>query len=209
LHVRPAEGRSVGSVHALRDRIDLVLDRRVERIDEVEGGLLVGRGRHDLGQRAPAPAETSTRPSARRELLTKPRRALGAVVVGRGAAALAEIVTAAADEKTTFDFVYPLDATIEDKIDAIAKRVYGADGTFLQPAARAKVKEFNKLGYDRMPICMAKTHLSLSMTRSWRTRRWGSRSASATSGPTPAPGGSWPSAATCKPCPATARRRRP
>ena len=81
---------------------------------------------------------------------------------GAGAAALAEIVTAAADEKTTFDFIYPLDATIEDKIDAIAKRVYGADGVFLQPAARAKVKEFNKLGYDRMPICMAKTHLSLS-----------------------------------------------
>jgi formate--tetrahydrofolate ligase len=81
---------------------------------------------------------------------------------GAGAAALAEIVTAAADEKTDFDFIYPLDATIEDKIDAIAKRVYGADGVFLQPAARAKVKEFNKLGYDRMPICMAKTHLSLS-----------------------------------------------
>jgi formate--tetrahydrofolate ligase len=58
--------------------------------------------------------------------------------------------------------MYSLDAPIEDKIEAIAKRVYGADGVFLQPAARAKVKEFNRLGYDRMPICMAKTHLSLS-----------------------------------------------
>ncbi len=81
---------------------------------------------------------------------------------GAGASALAEIVTAAADEKTDFDFIYPLDAPIEDKIEAIAKRVYGADGVFLQPAARAKVREFEKLGYDRMPICMAKTHLSLS-----------------------------------------------
>ena len=70
---------------------------------------------------------------------------------GAGAAALAEIVTAAADEKTDFDFIYPLDATIEDKIDAIAKRVYGADGVFLQPAARAKVKEFTRLGTDRAP----------------------------------------------------------
>jgi formate--tetrahydrofolate ligase len=81
---------------------------------------------------------------------------------GEGGAALAEVVTAAADEKNDFDFIYPLDAPIEEKIEAIAKRVYGADGVFLQPAARAKVKEFNKLGYDRMPICMAKTHLSLS-----------------------------------------------
>ena len=81
---------------------------------------------------------------------------------GAGAAALAEIVTAAADEQTDFDFVYPLDATIEDKIEAIAKRVYGADGVFLQPAARAKVKEFNRLGLTELPICMAKTHLSLS-----------------------------------------------
>ena len=53
-------------------------------------------------------------------------------------------------------------APIEDKIEAIAKRVYGADGVFLQPAARAKIKTFNKAGLDTLPICMAKTHLSLS-----------------------------------------------
>jgi formate--tetrahydrofolate ligase len=81
---------------------------------------------------------------------------------GAGAAALAEAVTAAADEPSSFDFVYPLDAPIEDKIEAIAKRVYGADGVFLQPAARAKVKQFTKAGLDGLPICMAKTHLSLS-----------------------------------------------
>jgi formate--tetrahydrofolate ligase len=81
---------------------------------------------------------------------------------GEGAAELAEIVTAAADEPNTFDFMYPDDAPIEDKIEAIAKRVYGADGVFLQPAARAKVREFTKNGLDKLPICMAKTHLSLS-----------------------------------------------
>jgi formate--tetrahydrofolate ligase len=81
---------------------------------------------------------------------------------GAGATALAEAVAAAADEPSSFDFVYPLDAPIEDKIEAIAKRVYGADGIFLQPAARAKVKQFTKSGLDGLPICMAKTHLSLS-----------------------------------------------
>jgi formyltetrahydrofolate synthetase len=81
---------------------------------------------------------------------------------GAGAAALAEAVTAAADEPSSFDFIYPLEAPIEDKIEAIAKRVYGADGVFLQPAARAKVKQFTQAGLAELPICMAKTHLSLS-----------------------------------------------
>ncbi len=81
---------------------------------------------------------------------------------GAGASALAEAVVAAADEPNEFDFVYPLDAPIEAKIEAIAKRVYGADGVFLQPAARAKVNEFTKAGLETLPICMAKTHLSLS-----------------------------------------------
>jgi formate--tetrahydrofolate ligase len=81
---------------------------------------------------------------------------------GAGAAALAEAVVAAADEPARFDYLYPLDAPIEAKIEAIAKRAYGADGVFLQPAARAKIKVFDQAGLDRLPICMAKTHLSLS-----------------------------------------------
>jgi formate--tetrahydrofolate ligase len=81
---------------------------------------------------------------------------------GAGAAALAEAVVAAAEESNSFEYVYPLDASIEVKIEAIAKRVYGADGIFLLPAARAKIEQFSKLGLDRLPICMAKTHLSLS-----------------------------------------------
>ncbi len=81
---------------------------------------------------------------------------------GAGGAALAEAVVAAADEPSSFDFIYPLNAPIEDKIEAIAKRVYGADGITLLPAARAKIAAFNKAGLDTLPICMAKTHLSLS-----------------------------------------------
>jgi formate--tetrahydrofolate ligase len=81
---------------------------------------------------------------------------------GAGAAALAEAVVAAADESNSFEYIYPLDASIEVKIEAIAKRVYGADGIFLLPAARAKIEQFTKLGLEALPICMAKTHLSLS-----------------------------------------------
>jgi formate--tetrahydrofolate ligase len=81
---------------------------------------------------------------------------------GAGAAALAEAVVAATEEPSQFDYLYPLNAPIEDKIEAIAKRAYGADGVFLQPAARAKIGVFNKQGLDTLPICMAKTHLSLS-----------------------------------------------
>jgi formate--tetrahydrofolate ligase len=81
---------------------------------------------------------------------------------GAGASALAEAVVAAADEPSNFDFVYPLEAPIEDKIEAIAKRVYGADGIFLLKTARDKISQFNATGLDRLPICMAKTHLSLS-----------------------------------------------
>jgi formate--tetrahydrofolate ligase len=81
---------------------------------------------------------------------------------GAGAAALAEAVAAAAEEPNSFDYVYPLDAPIEAKIEAIAKRVYGADGIFLLQSAQDKIEQFAKLGVRDLPICMAKTHLSLS-----------------------------------------------
>jgi formate--tetrahydrofolate ligase len=81
---------------------------------------------------------------------------------GAGAAALAEAVVAAAERPSSFDYLYPLDATIEAKIDAIATRVYGADGVILLPPAKAKVDTFTDLGLGALPICMAKTHLSLS-----------------------------------------------
>jgi len=81
---------------------------------------------------------------------------------GAGATALAEAVVAAADERTSFDYLYPLDAPIEDKIRAIATRVYGADGIFVLKTARDKINAFTAAGLGELPICMAKTHLSLS-----------------------------------------------
>ncbi len=81
---------------------------------------------------------------------------------GKGAVSLAEAVLAAADEPNSFDFTYPDDAPIEEKIRLIATRVYGADDVELLPAAKEKAKQFEAAGLGRLPICMAKTHLSLT-----------------------------------------------
>jgi formate--tetrahydrofolate ligase len=81
---------------------------------------------------------------------------------GEGAAALAEAVVDAAEAPSVFEHTYAIDAPIPQKIEAVARKVYGADGIFLLPAAREKIARFNADGLDNLPICMAKTHLSLS-----------------------------------------------
>jgi formyltetrahydrofolate synthetase len=81
---------------------------------------------------------------------------------GEGAAALAEAVIAATEQESRYAPVYPLDAPIADKIEAIATRVYGADGIFLLKTAKDKIAQWAGTPIERLPICMAKTHLSLS-----------------------------------------------
>jgi formyltetrahydrofolate synthetase len=81
---------------------------------------------------------------------------------GKGATALAEAVVAAADEPNAFRFAYALDAPIEEKVHAIATQVYGADDVFILKTAKAKAAAFEAAGLGDLPICMAKTHLSLS-----------------------------------------------
>jgi formate--tetrahydrofolate ligase len=80
---------------------------------------------------------------------------------GEGAADLARAVVKAANQASDFTLTYPDDASVEDKIAAIATKVYGADGVEFLPEAQAKLKRFNEL-YGKLPICMAKTHLSIS-----------------------------------------------
>jgi len=75
------------------------------------------------------------------------------------ASRLAETVVEATRHESRFEPLYSLEQSIPEKIEAIAVKAYGAD---LLPAARAKVELFTRLGLDRLPICMAKTHLSLS-----------------------------------------------
>ncbi|MCX7839726.1 MAG: formate--tetrahydrofolate ligase [Anaerolineae bacterium] len=81
---------------------------------------------------------------------------------GKGAVELAEAVMDACKQTSHFEFLYPLDWPIKKKIETIATKVYGADGVDYSPEAERKIELFTKLGYDKLPINMAKTHLSLS-----------------------------------------------
>ncbi|MBE9474952.1 MAG: formate--tetrahydrofolate ligase [Chloroflexi bacterium] len=81
---------------------------------------------------------------------------------GAGAAALAEAVVKAVEKPSDFKFLYPLDWSIKKKIETICKEIYGADGVDYDPEAEAKIELYTKLGFDDLPLCMAKTHLSLS-----------------------------------------------
>jgi formate--tetrahydrofolate ligase len=81
---------------------------------------------------------------------------------GEGAADLARAVIAATEQPNTFAPVYPLEASIAEKIETVSRRVYGADGITLLPAAEATIRRLEQAGLDNLPVCMAKTHLSLS-----------------------------------------------
>ena len=81
---------------------------------------------------------------------------------GKGALELAQAVVAAASKPKNFKFLYPLDIPIKQKIETIAKEIYGAAGVDYSPEAEAKVALYTRLGFDKLPICMAKTHLSFT-----------------------------------------------
>ena len=81
---------------------------------------------------------------------------------GKGAEKLAEAVVKAVEKPNNFHFLYPLDIPIKDKIEIICKEIYGADGVEFSPEAEKKIELYTRLGFDKLPMCMAKTHLSLS-----------------------------------------------
>ncbi|HLB24865.1 MAG TPA: formate--tetrahydrofolate ligase [Nitrospirota bacterium] len=81
---------------------------------------------------------------------------------GKGSMKLAEAVVKACDKPSKFQFLYPLNATIKQKIEAIATKIYNAKDVSYAPAAEKKIKLYTDLGFDKLPICMAKTHLSIS-----------------------------------------------
>jgi methylenetetrahydrofolate dehydrogenase (NADP+)/methenyltetrahydrofolate cyclohydrolase/formyltetrahydrofolate synthetase len=81
---------------------------------------------------------------------------------GAGAAKLAEAVVAACEKESNFKFLYPLDWSIKQKIEHISKEIYGADGVTYEPLAEEQIERYEKAGFGDLPICMAKTHLSLS-----------------------------------------------
>uniref|UniRef100_A0A8C2H7A0 formate--tetrahydrofolate ligase n=1 Tax=Cyprinus carpio TaxID=7962 RepID=A0A8C2H7A0_CYPCA len=81
---------------------------------------------------------------------------------GRGSVELAQAVKKVASQKNNFQFLYNLQDSIVEKIRTIAQKVYGADDIELSPEAQAKIDYYNQQGFGALPICMAKTHLSLS-----------------------------------------------
>ncbi len=81
---------------------------------------------------------------------------------GAGGTDLARATIRAAEHGSSFRHLYPLDAPIKTKIETIAREMYGAGSVSYTPAANRAIRTYTSLGYDNLPICMAKTHLSLS-----------------------------------------------
>jgi formate--tetrahydrofolate ligase len=81
---------------------------------------------------------------------------------GRGATELAEAVAEAADEPSDFHFLYDSEASLKEKIQTVATRVYGADGVEYSPQASKQLDTYERAGFGALPVCIAKTHLSIS-----------------------------------------------
>jgi methylenetetrahydrofolate dehydrogenase (NADP+) / methenyltetrahydrofolate cyclohydrolase / formyltetrahydrofolate synthetase len=81
---------------------------------------------------------------------------------GEGALELAQAVVKAAEKPSHFRYLYPLEASIKQKIETIAREIYGADGVDYEAGVEEKIAEYERLGFGSLPVCMAKTHLSLS-----------------------------------------------
>ena len=105
------------------------------------------------------------------ELIIRKCRELGVNVVlstvwaegGKGGEELArEVVRLCEEEEGDFTFSNELDGTIEDKIEAIVKNVYGGDGIKVMPSAKKEIAKLTELGFDKLPVCMAKTQYSFS-----------------------------------------------
>jgi formate--tetrahydrofolate ligase len=94
---------------------------------------------------------------------------------GKGGAELAEAVAAACEKPNNFQLLYPDDMPIKQKIETIATKIYGAEGVDFDAIAERKIEAFTKWGLGKLPICMAKTHLSLSHDSSLKGRPTGFR----------------------------------
>src|SRR6266853_2323040 len=81
---------------------------------------------------------------------------------GRGATELAEAVAEAAEEPSSFHFLYPIEASLREKIETVATKVYGADGVEYYPPAAEQLDSCERNGFGKLCVCIAKTHLSIS-----------------------------------------------
>lgn len=104
------------------------------------------------------------------ELIINECKALGVNVVlsdvwakgGDGGTELAKEVVRLCEEENNFTFSYDTDISIEEKIEAIVKKIYGGDGVAFLPKAKKQIQQLTTLGFDKIPVCMAKTQYSFS-----------------------------------------------
>ena len=81
---------------------------------------------------------------------------------GAGGVELARELVRLCDEPNDFQFAYPLDRSIEEKIEMIVKKIYGGDGVCFTPTAKKQIAKLREMGFEHVPICMAKTQYSFS-----------------------------------------------
>lgn len=81
---------------------------------------------------------------------------------GKGGVALAKEVVELCEQPNNFDFCYPLSCSITEKIEIVVKRIYGGKGVVITPTAKKQIDKLTKLGFDNLPICIAKTQYSFS-----------------------------------------------
>jgi len=175
----PSAAVLVTTVRAIKHHSGIDDDPRVDRsasLNAIEVGFAnVRRHLHTIATfGVPAVVAVNRRPGDTNEEVELVRRLAkehgafaaeaneGFTKGGTGAADLAEAVVEACEQPNTFHQLYQDYEPIQNKIEAVAKRVYGARDIYLYPEAEAKISQFTREGLGHFPICMAKTHLSLS-----------------------------------------------
>lgn len=164
--VRVVPGKPLDKEALSRENME-ALDKGCENLDkQIENVLLHGVPVVVALNYFPTDSEKEIQYVLERAKKAGASAAVVSKVWGEGGAGGVDLAKAVMDviehEPTKFHFLYPLEAPIKEKIETIATKVYGADGVTYTPLADKQIRRYTKLGFDKLPICMAKTHLSLS-----------------------------------------------
>ena len=175
--IRPSAAVIVATIRALKFHGGVAKDNLTqENLEALDKGIVnlerhINNVQNHYGLRAIISINRFTSDTdAEIELLRKKINALGATIVlanhwaegGEGARELAEAVVKACEDPTPLTFVYPDDVTLEEKVKAIATKIYGAAGVNFEAKAKKRLEELQTGGYGHFPVCIAKTQYSFS-----------------------------------------------
>jgi formate--tetrahydrofolate ligase len=175
--IRPSAAVIVATIRALKFHGGVAKDNLTqENLEALEKGIVnlerhINNVQNHYGLRAIISINRFTSDTdAEIELLRKKINALGATIVlanhwaegGEGARELAEAVVKACEDPTPLTFVYPDDVTLEEKVKAIATKIYGAASVNFEAKAKKRLEELQTGGYGHFPVCIAKTQYSFS-----------------------------------------------